>query len=394
MRVAQLKAREALDDILAATLSRGWSEQFGQTISVTPGPARGQQVWHLQPLLSACFVSGMRRDARRFLADSFRHTRVRHRVIPQWLLGTALATSPGLRTTSRPLFSVWPAVPKATALLVIPTNQRIRIFDFAQRTSRVFLKEGFDSTTMVQEIAVRGPGLSGPFVPMTKVGQGSKWFEEGLVDAWTLSRCPRWVDHTAAEQQAMAALDRWSDASVQVRDSDEVVPQRVESLQHHLAVVRSRFPGATAGLEQPIRWLVQVAQRVPQYEMARTHGDLQGGNVLIRKQDRRVFVIDWEHSAIRSRDYDRFVYGLRTRSGSALGRRLVAAWAGNAAPKWLGHLAADKARLRANLALFVLEDLDWFAKESTTGPYTCASAGLLSYRHALREFFGAVGTSG
>ena len=114
MRVDEIRAREALDQILAETLTAAWSEQYDE-LQVTTTARRGAQRWLLQPLLSALYTRHIGPSARRFIADSFRFTTVRHRVLPQLILGTALASRPGLWATGTPTLWADPAIPARPA---------------------------------------------------------------------------------------------------------------------------------------------------------------------------------------------------------------------------------------------------------------------------------------
>ena len=78
-------------------------------------------------------------------------------------------------------------------------------------------------------------------------------------------------------------------------------------------------------------------------------------------------LIDWEHAAVRMRDYDRLVLTLGSRSAAGLAERLAA--------------SDEPAHV---LALFLLEDLTFFAHESLIGPYTRPSLGLELLARAAR----------
>ena len=92
----------------------------------------------------------------------------------------------------------------------------------------------------------------------------------------------------------------------------------------------------------------------------------------------RVVLIDWEHSAVRMRDYDRLVFRLQTRPCTGLARRLR-----RSAGPLARELSWEAGQVWPQLALFLLEDLVWFSDESLIGPTLCISAGLVQYEREL-----------
>src|SRR5690554_7603738 len=129
MRISEMRKREPFDRILVETLTRGWSEQFNRHTEVKPfcDTDEGQH-WSYHPLLSAFVVPEVNRTVRQFLKNSFRYTPVRHRVIPQWVLGTVLGSRIGLQLARQPGFTLSEPFADAASMAVVPGNQRVRIF--------------------------------------------------------------------------------------------------------------------------------------------------------------------------------------------------------------------------------------------------------------------------
>ena len=204
MRTDELRGREDYETILAETLRRGWSLQYGCEFRVSVPVQQGEQLWFEQSLLSALYTRGVESRVRRYLADSFRYTTVSWRAPAQWMLGTLLSSSQALRWRARPALSVFPDVANSESLVVIPGNQRVRIVDFERGLCRVMLKAGFDARAIALEAAVRGPGSKGPFVSLTAVDLENGWFEEPLIEGFNLARCPPWRDRERLMRRAHA----------------------------------------------------------------------------------------------------------------------------------------------------------------------------------------------
>jgi hypothetical protein len=275
-------------------------------------------------------------------------------------------------------------VPLADRLLIVPGNQRIRIFDFAQGTSRVLQKRGFSGETFAREIELRGGGKEGPFVAIER--HGEDWFEERLFDGYCLPRCPPWISRRHAEEHALALLGEWLATSATPVSAHAVIGTLVARIERGVTDLEQKFVGR--GYDALLRLVNALAPRAQELGIVTTalgHGDFQPGNILVSRDSKTVRIIDWEHSAVRSSTYDYLVYGLQTRSPAGLASRLEKFMAGSV-PRGVEGLAFDKHRRTCSLALFLLEDLTWFVEESLTGPFRVASQALERYQVELARF--------
>jgi hypothetical protein len=367
LRISELDAREDHDAIAARTLTDAWERQYGQQFRVSFGRhGRGQQ-WRQQNLLSAWITSSAGPEVRRFLADSFRHTQVKHRQVPQWLAGTALASRVGLAVTSRSVFTVDPALPDTHNLLILPGNRRIRFFDFGSGKSRVALKDGFDDTAMSTELGVRGGGQVGPFPPILRSGSG--WFEEDIIDGLTLSRCPPRLDRATIDEVALARLEAWGARSAESVDTASYIDSQVE-------VVTALAEGRLA-LPKNLAETVSAIQS--QTVIQDSHGDCQPGNIIIEQDGSNPLFIDWEYHGRRSRHYDRVVFGTGLRWPANLSERLRKHdyYVAGASSATLNDLPGGEAR-RALIVTALLEDVVWRLKTWKSGPKAILARGIPS----------------
>lgn len=387
LRIADLRRREPFDDILRRTLTCGWTEQYKEEIRVLPAGTEAGIPWLVQPLLNAYFVPNCGERARAFLRDNFRYTSVASRFPFQWVLGTVLSSRAGLRLTGSPAFRLSASLPNEEDLLVVPGNQRIRVFDFKAGVCRVFLKNDFDPATMLREIKIRGEGAPGPFPSMMAWSEDGRWFEEPIIDGFVLARCPPNINRVAVEQKAFEVLDTWLDRSSAVTHAEHRVTTLEQAITRMITVLTARFEGVAAKeLKGWVDTLANAAMALGHIPLAETHGDLQPGNILVEHNSQRIILIDWEHSCQRYRLYDHLVFGLRTRSPLGLSERLQRFTLARA--DGLAFLSMPKERpwRVAALALFLLEDLNWMLAESTRGPFVALSEGLQLYLQELRTF--------
>jgi hypothetical protein len=98
-------------------------------------------------------------------------------------------------------------------------------------------------------------------------------------------------------------------------------------------------------------------------ELVRCHGDFQPGNILY--DNGKVWLIDWEFSTERQREYDLLTYSLGARFPKGLGRRITM-YAG----------ALRDGLQRRKLRLFLLESILFESEAATVAPSHYAPTSL------------------
>ena len=338
MRIAELRARECYDDIFLATLGRHLSIWHSASYDVTTS-GRGQR-WREHRIFSAYLADDATRAVRRFLADQVRYTSNPIRRVPQFLIGTAAATSLGVRLASTSSIFVSPDVPHAKHLTVLPGNRRLRFFDLKQRVSRVVLKEGFSADAIETEIRVRGGASQGPFPPITDADIEKGWFTEPLYDGRVLARISDRVRANAYREQALRQLNVWA------AHTREDWPLSVWWSQN--AVARAHL----GALLPQIDAIISEEDVVP---VQSSHGDFQPGNILVQPKAHRVWLLDWEFFGVRSRHYDAIVLLAGLRWPAAAMSQVADVLAGHVrVPSMVGY--SHRARRRA-LLIALVEDI-------------------------------------
>lgn len=398
MRISEIRAREDIDAILHRTLSSMWSQMLGATVRVDATSRPGQH-WVEHPVLSVFLVHGAARDARRWAADAFRFTPRAVRAPAQWLLGTATATALGVRAVSRPGFTVAPDVPDARRLVLVPGNRRLRLIDLAAGRTFSVLKDGFSTDALRREAALRNS--AGPWVPVLRLHESPQvsWLEEPLIDGWALPRCPPGVDRRRAERLAIEQLRDWLTATTEPTHSGNHAESLAEHIRRDLMVLDARHGSALAARLAPtIAALVERAARLGTTTTAISHGDLQPGNVMVRRGAGRrptaedVVLIDWEYAARRFSAYDGLCLGLAARARAKLADRVVhfVEEGTRALAEPARALLSDEPRERswrsAASALFLLEDLAWLTADAAVQPFKGISEPLLTLTRELTRF--------
>lgn len=375
MRISEMTGREDYQTILVETLRSDWAVQHGLDVSIVFDAEAPGQAWCVQPWLSAYYTPDVNRRARRFLADHVRYTRVRSRVVPQMVLGTTVASWAGLKLSGQVAFRVSPAIPNARATLILPGNQRLRFFDFERGITRVVLKKGFHPSSMNTEIAVRGSGEVGPYPPITRHSGDARWFEEPVLEGYTLARCPPWLPARRLELRALDALEAWAAARSELRPAEPYVRGLEEKVEVFVATLERRF-ALRDTVAAALVLLAPLAMELGQIPVGPSHGDCQAGNILIQRDGQHTTFIDWEFYGLRSRWYDRLVLGLGARWPGGLGERVRAFVGGHARGSVLAALRLELMWRRRVCALFLLEELVWCLGAAAAGPFAAPPENL------------------
>ena len=257
----------------------------------------------------------------------------------------------------------------------------------------MFLKEGFDPRTMLAEIGLRGSGSEGPFLRIEQYDSAGGWFEEALLDAFSLPRCPPWFPREKLQQQALRVLETWALNGAEPISTGEYIDKLVSQIEGGLSDIQTRFNAKTlvADLSAHLGWLTKFARDVSEILLVDSHGDFQPGNIMVGHRTREVTIIDWEHFDRRSRFYDKFVLAFQSRSARGLAARITSFITCEKTPKILGNISHERISRRAQTSLFLLEDLNWFIRESQTGPFSAPSQGLVLYQNELASLRYTIG---
>jgi hypothetical protein len=384
MRIEALNARENLQEIVEKSLTHALTIREKSPTRVTFDRESNGQQWWSHDLLS-CYINDRPNAAvRKFLADSFRYTPRRVRAPIQWLLGTLLTTVPGLQISRKKAFRVDPDLQNADSLLIIPGNQRIRLFDFSTQLTRTYLKNGFSNEAILNEIRIRKSGEIGPFINLTDHNQEEGWLEDNLLTGYTLPRYPEHSKVSSFASQAMTSLLKWQGKSRESLSTAKYCETLTANIQRQSDSLQFE-PGIP---ESWITTLTKVARRVQQCALVQSHGDFQPGNIFIETPSLRVVILDWEYCAPRSQYYDLLVYGLAGRFRKGLHKRLSRFLRTGEIP--LPHAISNKfvdtLTRNSSVALYLLEEINWLLEAQNKGAFQLLLPEISEFSETLSRF--------
>ena len=396
MKIQQLLAREPFGAILTRTLAPYFDATFGRSHVVewrrrspwTGKSLRDGQNWYCNPWLNVLFVTEADSAILGSIRAEYRRTPVRFRG-PVQQLYAATATAPMLARWFAPfVMQVAPALPNAGRLLLRGGNNRVRLVDFDRGVVCSILKNGFDSSYLAREIAVRRRPGDWPIPGLVSASVDSSWYEERYVAGVALNRLGSDRRFRHFETETHAVLMRWlSETRSEIAAADYVsqLAARAEALigNSTLTTVEDQ-----RSLLAAVRSAVGNAECLPGYQrstlqLAVGHGDFQPGNIIIEGE--RYWLIDWEHSGQRQFVYDALVYHLKSRFPHNLTGRIASFLSGaerrhGHCAEWLAEAGVERRTSRLTLLVFLFEELCWYLEENRNPLFVAPSLGWLAFK--------------
>ncbi|MGA3372923.1 MAG: hypothetical protein ABSC48_14295 [Terracidiphilus sp.] len=345
MKAAELVQNEPFADLLAATLSDFLTLRFGGEWRVSwTDTASGMrsQPWLVNLNINAIFRRGISRSALENIKREFAVS-----VIP-WKrpfqrLYFWLATSAAPALLAHAIVNVEPSIPNSTECLIIPGTHKLRFLDAAAGVVYCHLKKGSGHAHFQAELEAREFAVSkGVPVPHILRKLSDDCIAEEMVIGTPLDRLTSSKHRAIGLRRALNAMEplyRSTARQIGVAEYASCLCSRIAAIASTRETIVSTGALAVAG-----RLAGGCGLADQKVEIVRSHGDFQPGNILYNEGE--VWLIDWEYSTERQRQYDLLTYNLRTRFANGLGRR-IAAYAGG---------LADVSQLRL-LQLFLLESI-------------------------------------
>lgn len=379
MRVSELKEREDFDRIFLESLPR-LLELYGSVgVQVLRPVNSGDQTWLLQPFLTACYVPHASSRVRRFLNESIAYTSSGLRAPFQWIFACGLSTKLGLGLTGQPCFSLSNPIPAARELLIVPGNNRVRLYDFVRQRCLVMQKTGFSTAGMRREIEAR-TSVPGFCLSVLRHGGDYSWLEEPIFDGYALARCPPWLPRHNLESNALRTLYHHTLERGRHISSDEWFENLSHRLNAGLAKLPHQWGSSGHRLRSAIGRLGRAMMGMSHVYVGETHGDMQPGNVLVSRSGEDLRIIDWESAAERLSYYDVLTYQLGARRGRRIVKEVRRLVNGGESSEECFRLPRGARERRAVVATFLLEDLLWLVESELSGPFHGPS---LAWRHRL-----------
>lgn len=331
MRISLLLQREPFPAILERTLTRFWSEKYGNPFAVTwqaQTPVTDAQHWLVNIYTNSIFVPNAQSQVFEPIRREFARSTTWWKR-PFQLTYVHLASFQGTsQWLSHAALSVSPDVPDATTKLIVAGNHKIRLLDLQRRNAYAICKDGFSTDFLSRETSARRwaqeVGISVP--ALFEEADDHTWFREEYLLGTPINRLAdsRTVFQAIATISAgMRRLYAKTCREVCAAEYATQLRDRIDLLlnTNHLLAVSDKQVLLQATVAVVERVASLRPDRFPLFT-ALTHGDLQPGNILVASDG--PWLIDWEYAGERLVGYDALVLGLNTRGPAGVAQRLQA----------------------------------------------------------------------
>jgi aminoglycoside phosphotransferase len=323
VKAAELIQKEPFPELFTATLSDLLAARFGGEWKVTWREVNWrmrEQPWLVNLHINAVFCQGVSKRALENVRREFA-TSVVWWKRPLQRLYFWLATSAIPRTGAQAILEIEPSIPNATECLIIPGTHKIRMLEAGAGISYCYLKRGSSLGHFQDEVKARTFAAS-KSVPVPRILQtlSESCIAEEMVVGTPLNRLTSNAEQTMGLRLALDALEPLYEGSAKKVNVKVYAAELVDQIDAIANVSKSICATGASDLARELcDRIIKINREI---ELVRCHGDFQAGNILY--DCGRVWLIDWEYSCDRQRNYDLLTYHLRARFARGLEKRIAA----------------------------------------------------------------------
>ncbi|GFO69225.1 hypothetical protein GMLC_28040 [Geomonas limicola] len=376
--------REPFGSILESTLTHFFTVRQGRVHHVTwcsrdiRQEAAGQK-WLCNPYLNIIFRPDVEKEpllpARYEFSRSTRPWRTPLNYVYSLLATNRLSS----RLLATAIVEIEPPLANAEQMIIIGGNHHLRLLDYGLNRCFVVAKCGAPTVFLTNELAVRHRFSYLPIPDILESDADNGWYSERLILGTPINRLRNRQIAARAIQQVMDPL------FTMYTETQELCPRdwyRTELMDRIAGLIKKNtlLDGSTRDLLANA--LPRLFAKVGGHGIIATtqaHGDFQPANILVGEGG--PWLIDWEYTCRRQAGYDALVLGLRTRQPIGLPLRVKQALDGmlpddGILAGWPPTDWKDGSKRPANLALFLLEELEGKLLENDNRNFTSLEQGL------------------
>ena len=187
--------------------------------------------------------------------------------------------------------------------LYMPSNRKIRVYDYKEGYVDSILKVGFNDMYFKNEIAIRN---NPPFDFILEIiNHGHRWYREKLLNGRCLVRCSG-MEYVKFINQTIEHLKQFYSSHLRTVESSNYADSLNEEYKQLINDLE-RIKGIKCGdkLRRVLQKMVTICHKKSStIPISLTHGDLQTGNIYIDEDNSKLYIIDWETVKVRSIWYD------------------------------------------------------------------------------------------
>lgn len=266
--------------------------------------------------------------------------------------------------------------------VIIPSNRKIRIYDYRKKYVDSVLKVGFNDLYFRNEVKVRKNPAYDFILPVTD--NGKRWYREPLLRGRCLVRTSG-ENYKKYLDSVLGDLKEIYSASLIEMDAAEYCSKLADNYYPLISkIVKEKHINCAKKLDIVIQKSLDITSRSEmKIPMVLSHGDLQTGNIYVDEDNDKVYIIDWETAKQRSAWYDAATVLCSTRRK-------------NRFSDMINHIADDQVKnsiltfdenknrdMRVVSAVLLMEELGFFLEEIVDLPGDMGSEIIERYEYEI-----------
>lgn len=381
MTISDLQRRENFYEINNKTLEKYFSEinQLTHYVRICKNKynySLNKSYFFVYPKINAIVTKKNSEEVRKYIFKEFSNN-------PNLLKRFAIYFYTRLLLKSKGRFSdkcisIKPKIEDENSLLIFPGNKKIKIFNFKENYIDNIVKESFIDYCFNKELNFRLNNTKYNFV-LTVEKHSNRWYREKIIDGVSLPRISDKSKHKLLKEIVNKILDLLQeDTKIEIKIGEYVntLVSKIKKESYKLEDKSEKF-NFERNLEKFVMYLANmITNKRDIILLSLSHGDMQEGNVIIRRTDEKIFIIDWETWGERTIWYDKLMFNYNLRNIykfiSNL-KKYIFNYKNIICKDKNDIFTTDLNRRKVIAIIFILEDLLWQIEESNNFPYDIVS---------------------
>jgi len=387
MAISDLQRRENFYEINNITLEKYFSEINQTTHCVeicenSPTYLINKSIFFVYPKINAIITKDNSKEVRKYIYKEFSNN-------PNLLKRFAIYFYTRLLVKSKGRFSdkcisMEPKIKDENSLLIFPGNKKIKIFNFKENYIDNIVKESFINYCFNKELDFRLNNRKYDFI-LGIERYSNRWYREKIIDGVSLPRISNKNRHKLFKENAntlLNLLQKDTEKEIEMGEYINTLVSKIKKGSHKLENKSEKF-----NFEKNLgKFLIYLTSKIINKKdvilLSLSHGDMQEGNVIIRKTDEKIFIVDWETWGERCVWYDKLMFNYNLRNIYKFINNLknyLFNYKDIICEGRDGIFTVDLNQRKAIAIIFILEDLLWQIEESNNFPGEIVSYSVKKY---------------
>lgn len=270
--------------------------------------------------------------------------------------------------------------------VIIPSNRKIRIYEYGKSYVDSILKEGFNDFYFNNEIEVRKQPKYDFILGL--LDYGSRWYREELLRGRCLVRC-------SGEEYQSYLNQTVRDLEVFYKENRVDIPAK-QYVEHLIPDYESKIVEIEKKKHircgDKIRSVLKKMQAVcgrstEMIPLTLTHGDLQTGNIYIDEQNKKLYIIDWETVKQKSVWYDAATVMCSTRRANKFSAMINDRFDKSVQEKLFVFDKQSTHNMNLVAAILILEEMGFFLDEIVDLPNDMGAEIIERFEHEIDQIY-------